>query len=82
LLTFDDSISIKLKTQYAMQQKLGGIMFWQLTDDKPQRACRRPFWEATKEKVEPAEPQVQSITTETMKNTFTLSLSASYAKYW
>jgi chitinase len=32
--TFDDPESIKLKTKYALEQKLGGIMFWQLTDDR------------------------------------------------
>lgn len=31
--TFDDAASIALKTQYAIDNKLGGIMFWQLTDD-------------------------------------------------
>lgn len=34
LVTYDDSISVKLKTQYAMDRNLGGIMFWQLADDK------------------------------------------------
>lgn len=34
LVTYDDSMSIRLKTEYAMKRKLGGIMFWQLTDDK------------------------------------------------
>jgi chitinase len=33
-LTYDDSVSIALKTKYAMKRKLGGIMFWQLMDDK------------------------------------------------
>lgn len=32
-VTFDDTLSIKLKTKYAMDQRLGGIMFWQLTED-------------------------------------------------
>jgi chitinase len=48
--TFDDSISVRLKTKYAMQQKLGGIMFWQLTDDKPKTGLLQAIWEATKEK--------------------------------
>jgi len=34
LATYDDERSIALKTNYAMDQKLGGIMFWQLYDDK------------------------------------------------
>jgi len=32
-VTYDDSVSIVLKTQYAMKKKLNGIMFWQLADD-------------------------------------------------
>jgi chitinase len=34
LVTYDDSLSIACKTKYAMYKKLGGIMFWQLVDDK------------------------------------------------
>jgi chitinase len=34
LATYDDENSIRLKTQYAVKNKLGGIMFWQLYDDK------------------------------------------------
>jgi chitinase len=34
LVTYDDSLSITRKTQYAIKQKLGGIMFWQLVDDR------------------------------------------------
>lgn len=34
LATYDDEKSIALKTKYAVQNKLGGIMFWQLYDDK------------------------------------------------
>lgn len=33
LLTYDDAVSIALKTKYAVNNKLGGIMFWQLMDD-------------------------------------------------
>jgi chitinase len=32
--TFDDSTSIRLKTKYAIEQGLDGIMFWQLADDR------------------------------------------------
>lgn len=35
LLTFDDEKSIALKTKYVLDKQLGGIMFWQLADDKP-----------------------------------------------
>lgn len=34
LATYDDTVSIKLKAQYVMKNKLNGIMFWQLVDDK------------------------------------------------
>ncbi len=34
LATYDDSISIRLKTKYAMDKKLDGIMFWQLAEDR------------------------------------------------
>jgi chitinase len=33
-VTFDDSISIVLKTNYVIKHKLNGIMFWQLADDR------------------------------------------------
>lgn len=32
-VTYDDKRSIQLKTKYAMDKRLGGIMFWQLRDD-------------------------------------------------
>jgi len=32
-VTYDDKRSIELKTKYALDKKLGGIMFWQLTGD-------------------------------------------------
>lgn len=34
LITGDDERSITLKTKYAIDQKLNGIMFWQLADDR------------------------------------------------
>lgn len=33
--TFDDQRSVSLKTEYAIENKLGGIMFWQLAEDRP-----------------------------------------------
>lgn len=33
-ITFEDTKSIALKTQYVIDKKLYGIMFWQLTEDK------------------------------------------------
>jgi chitinase len=35
--TFDDERSISLKTSYAIKNKLNGIMFWELTLDKPSK---------------------------------------------
>lgn len=34
LFTYDDTLSVKLKTQYVQKYRLNGIMFWQLADDK------------------------------------------------
>jgi len=34
-ITYDGETSMKLKTQYAIDQKLDGIMFWELSIDKP-----------------------------------------------
>jgi chitinase len=34
LATYDDSVSIRLKTKYAIDHHLNGIMFWQLVDDR------------------------------------------------
>lgn len=34
LATYDDERSVALKTKYALEKKLGGIMFWQLYDDR------------------------------------------------
>jgi chitinase len=36
-LTYDNPRSIQLKTHYAINQKLGGIMFWELLSDKPRQ---------------------------------------------
>jgi len=33
-VTYDDSLSIARKTEYVINKGLGGIMFWQLMDDK------------------------------------------------
>ena len=33
-VTCDDAISVALKTRYAVEQGLSGIMFWQIRDDK------------------------------------------------
>ena len=33
MATYDDTNSIKLKTEYVIKNNLNGIMFWQLADD-------------------------------------------------
>ncbi len=33
MLSYDDTVSVALKTQYAMEKGLGGIMFWELGND-------------------------------------------------
>ena len=35
LITFDDEKSMGLKAKYVLDNQLGGIMFWQLNEDKP-----------------------------------------------
>lgn len=32
-ISYDDTVSVKLKTAFAIDQKLGGIMFWELGND-------------------------------------------------
>jgi chitinase len=32
--TLDDSASIRIKTEYAIRKGLGGVMFWQMTEDR------------------------------------------------
>jgi chitinase len=34
MASYDDSASVRLKTLYALHKGLGGVMFWQLTDDR------------------------------------------------
>lgn len=48
--TFDDETSIKLKTEYAIEKGLGGIMFWQLTDDRKDGGLLRAIGDVVQEK--------------------------------
>lgn len=32
--SLDDSVSIRVKTEYAIRKGLGGVMFWQMTEDR------------------------------------------------
>ncbi|MDT0552388.1 glycoside hydrolase family 18 protein [Urechidicola vernalis] len=47
-ITYDDTESIALKTTYAMKEKLGGIMFWQLTGDTTENGLLDAIYSATK----------------------------------
>lgn len=44
IATYDDERSIALKTKYAVDNKLGGIMFWQLYDDKFHNGLLDVMW--------------------------------------
>ncbi len=44
LATYDDERSIALKTKYAADHKLGGIMFWQLYDDRFRNGLLEVMW--------------------------------------
>jgi chitinase len=44
--SFDDEKSIRLKTRYARDKHLGGIMFWELTGDKPQHGLLDAMYQA------------------------------------
>lgn len=50
--SFDDEESMRLKTRYAVAKKLGGIMFWELTGDKPQHGLLDAIYTAA----QPARP--------------------------
>jgi chitinase len=34
MASYDDTTSVRLKTLYALHKGLGGVMFWQLTEDR------------------------------------------------
>ncbi|MEJ5995653.1 glycoside hydrolase family 18 protein [Pedobacter sp. Du54] len=42
--TFDNEKSITAKAQYVKRRKLGGIMFWELSDDKPKNGLLEQMW--------------------------------------
>ncbi len=44
--TFDDTASLDAKTRYANENGLGGIMFWQLTDDRADGGLLQAIWDA------------------------------------
>jgi chitinase len=48
--TYDDSLSVDLKTKYAIDKGLNGIMFWELTLDKPENGLLDAIDKAKKQK--------------------------------
>jgi len=50
LATYDDSVSIRLKTKYAIEKKLDGIMFWQLAEDRTRDGLLDVIYKAKMEK--------------------------------
>ena len=47
-VTYDDPTSIKLKTRYAMDNKIGGIMFWELSLDQPEEGLLEVIFKTKK----------------------------------
>ena len=52
MATYDDSESIKLKTDYVIKHKLNGIMFWQLADDSFNNGLLNVISEVKKEEAD------------------------------
>jgi len=49
-ITYDDTTSVKLKTEFALKEKLGGIMFWQLGHDtKEKNSLLKAIYDTSKE---------------------------------
>ncbi|MEL6303890.1 MAG: glycoside hydrolase family 18 protein, partial [Bacteroidota bacterium] len=47
-ISYDDSVSVRLKTEYALNKKLGGIMFWQLGNDtKDENSLLKSIYDAS-----------------------------------
>lgn len=46
--SFDNEKSIQLKTKYARDKHLGGIMFWELTGDQPRRGLLEALYGAAR----------------------------------
>jgi chitinase len=49
-ITYEDKTSIKLKTEYAIEHGLGGIMFWQLRSDAEKDGLLNAIYEVVSEK--------------------------------
>lgn len=47
-ISYDDAVSVRLKTEYALKKKLGGIMFWQLGNDtKEENSLLKSMYDAS-----------------------------------
>ncbi len=47
-ISYDDTVSVGLKTEYALKKKLGGIMFWQLGNDtKEENSLLKSMYDAS-----------------------------------
>lgn len=50
-ITYDDTVSVRLKTEFALKKKLGGIMFWQLgSDTKEKNSLLKSIYQASTKK--------------------------------
>ena len=47
-ITYEDTVSIRLKTEYAINEGLGGIMFWQLGSDAKEEGLVDAIYNETK----------------------------------
>jgi len=48
-ISYDDTVSVKLKAEYAMEKDLGGIMFWELGNDtKQENSLLNAIYQASK----------------------------------
>ena len=52
MATYDDTTSIKLKTEYVLKNNLNGIMFWQLAEDKFDNGLLDAISEAKEEEID------------------------------
>ena len=48
-VTYDDSLSVALKTRYALDNNLGGFMFWELGGDEPQNGLLESIYKTKEE---------------------------------
>lgn len=46
--SFDNEKSIRLKTRYAREKQLGGVMFWELTGDQPRHGLLESLYRAAR----------------------------------